>query len=265
MTGRAGFSSTGWRRAGNVNLWDIMKKTKRYVSLTPRDRAEILFEDKHLIAVNKPAGILSVPVPGMKSANLQECLDRYLENQKRRALTVHRIDRFTSGAVLFAKSRQARTRLIRQFRNHEPARIYLALVRGIPDPPEGELIHYLKRISEGFRNVVVPETDPEGTKARMLYRVVERYSDTSLIEVALDTGLKNQIRVQLAEIGHPTVGDRHYVTDEEEEKLINRQALHASRLEFVHPVSDDIIGITAPMPKDLKRLVVYYKNKNRTN
>lgn len=236
-----------------------MKKEKRYVKLTSRIRAEILYEDKQLIAVNKPAGILTVPISGMKSANLKECLDHYLEPQKKSAQTVHRIDRYTSGVVLFAKNSRARTRLIEQFRNHEPARIYLALVRGVPDPPEADLVHYMKRIKEGFRNVIVPESDPDAAKARMLYRVLERYKETSLVEVALDTGLKNQIRVQLAEIGHPTVGDRHYVSDEQEEKLINRQALHASRLEFIHPASGEILGITAPIPKDLKRLMVYYK------
>ncbi len=238
-----------------------MKKKKRYVALSARSRAEIIHEDSHVIAVNKPAGILTVPITGMKSHNLQDALYLYLEPQKKRAQTVHRIDRYTSGVVLFAKSTRARSRLIRQFRNHEPARIYLALVRGIPDPPEGELVHYMKRVKEGFRNVIVPENDPSGTRARLFYRVTERFRDTALLEVALDTGLKNQIRVQLAEIGHPTVGDRHYVRDEEEEKLIDRQALHASRLEFHHPATGDIIGLEAETPKDFKRLIVYYRGR----
>ncbi|MDG5766829.1 RNA pseudouridine synthase [Balneolales bacterium ANBcel1] len=239
-----------------------MKKQKGYVRLTPRVRAEILYEDKHLIAVNKPAGILTVPIPGMKSANLQERLDDYLEKEKKSAHTVHRIDRFTSGVVLFAKSRRACGRLIEQFRNHEPARIYLALVRGIPDPPEGELVHYMKRVKEGFRNVVVSEKDPDGTRASLHFRVIESFRDSSLLEVALETGLKNQIRVQLAEIGHPTVGDRHYSVDEQEEKLIDRQALHASRLEFIHPVTDTVVGLEAQVPKDFKRLLVYHRNRN---
>ncbi|MEX0680773.1 MAG: RluA family pseudouridine synthase [Balneolales bacterium] len=236
-----------------------MKHKRQFISLNARVRAEVIFEDAYLIAVNKPAGVLTVPIPGMRSANLQECLNTYLEPQKKRSKTVHRIDRYTSGVVIFAKNRNARADLIEQFRNHEPARIYLALVRGTPDPPENELVHYMKRVKEGFRNVVVSKDDPEGSRARMLYRVLERYKNTSLVEVALDTGLKNQIRVQLAEIGHPTVGDRHYRLDEQEEKLINRQALHASRLEFRHPVNGKIIGIAAPMPKDMKRLIASYK------
>ncbi len=236
-----------------------MKKKKKHVALHARARAEVLYEDAQIIAVNKPAGILTVPIPGMKSPNLQDALDLYLEPQKRRAQTVHRIDRYTSGVVLFAKSTRARTRLMEQFRSHEPARIYLALVRGTPDPAEGELIHYMKRIKDGFRNVIVPEGDPEGTRARLLYRVIERFRNTSLVEVALDTGLKNQIRVQFAEIGHPTVGDRHYASDEQEEKLIDRQALHASRLEFHHPSTGAVIGLEAEMPKDFKRLIVYYR------
>jgi 23S rRNA pseudouridine1911/1915/1917 synthase len=152
-----------------------MKKKKKHVTLHARARAEILYEDAQVIAVNKPAGILTVPIPGMKSPNLQDAIDLYLEPQKRRAQTVHRIDRYTSGVVLFAKSTRARTRLMEQFRNHEPARIYLALVRGIPVPAEGELVHYMKRIKDGFRNVIVPEGDPEGTRARLLYRVVEQF------------------------------------------------------------------------------------------
>lgn len=242
-----------------------MNKSKRYVKLNARTRAEVIYEDEHLIAVNKPAGILTVPISGMKSANLKYCLDEYLSSRNKYALTVHRIDRYTSGVVLFAKNLKARNRLIEQFRNHEPARIYLALVRGVPDPPERELVHYLKRVKEGFRNVVVPEGDPEGTRARMLFRVVEQYRGTSLLEIALDTGLKNQIRVQLAEVGHPTVGDRHYAVLEQEEKLINRQALHASRLEFHHPLTGVIVGLSATMPKDMKRLIVYYKKAGRTN
>ncbi len=242
-----------------------MKKNKHYVRLTPQVRAEVIFEDRHLIAVNKPAGILTVPISGMKSANLQECLDTYLEPQKKNVYTVHRIDRYTSGVVLFAKNRKAQAGLIEQFRNHEPARIYLALVRGIPNPAEGELVHHMKRIKEGFRNVIVPEEDPNGTRARLFYRIIEQFSDASLVEVALDTGLKNQIRVQLAEVGHPTVGDRHYAASEQEEKLIDRQALHASRLEFVHPITNDIVGIEASIPKDLRRLLVYFRNQDRTN
>ncbi|MBP3192803.1 RluA family pseudouridine synthase [Natronogracilivirga saccharolytica] len=236
-----------------------MKSKKKHVRLTPRIRAEILYEDKDVIAVNKPAGILTVPIPGMKSANLQERLDDYLRKQKKQAWTVHRIDRFTSGIVLFAKNPRARKDLIRQFRNHEPGRIYLALIRGVPDPPEGELVHHMKRIKEGFRNVIVPKSDPKASEARLKYRVTERFKNTSLVEVALVTGLKNQIRVQFAEVGHPTVGDRHYASDEQEEKLIDRQALHASRLEFVHPGTKETVVITAPWPKDFQRLIVYYR------
>ena len=236
-----------------------MKKKKKYVRLTPRVRGEILYEDKDVIAVNKPAGILTVPIPGMKSANLQERLDDYLDHQKKQTWTVHRIDRYTSGIVLFAKNSRAKKDLIRQFRNHEPARIYLALLRGVPDPPEGELVHHMKRVKEGFRNVIVSKSDPKGAEARLNYRVIERFKNTSLVEIALVTGLKNQIRVQFAEIGYPTVGDRHYAADEQEEKLIDRQALHASRLEFVHPGTKEVLGIAAPMPKDFRRLMVYYR------
>ncbi|MDI6400478.1 RluA family pseudouridine synthase [Balneolaceae bacterium ANBcel3] len=238
-------------------------KKKTSVRINSRISADILYEDRDVIALNKPPGVLSVPVPGMKSDNLLEAVQHYLDDVKRKAHTVHRIDRYTSGVVLFAKNRKSRDPLIAQFRNHEPARIYLALVRGVPQKEEDELIHYLKRIKEGFRNVVVSKEDPSGTRARLNYRVIEKYNGASLLEIALDTGLKNQIRVQLSEIGHPTVGDRHYAEGEKDEPLIDRQALHASRLEFVHPATGRVICIEAPIPKDLKRLLVYFKNRTK--
>jgi len=231
---------------------------------SPKDRKiGIVYEDNDIIVVSKPSGMLSVPIPDMQSMNLQEILNEELETDNQKAITVHRIDRYTSGLVVFAKHSEAHKVMVRQFLAHEPIRTYLSLVRGIIPVDEGELIHYLKKVSQGFRNVIVPETDPEGTMARLTFKVLERYATTTLVQINLDTGLKNQIRVQFAAFGHPLVGDRHYVPDEVNEPLIDRQALHAWKLEFLHPRTGRRMFFEATQPTDLRRLIEHYRKVDK--
>lgn len=206
----------------------------------------ILFEDAQLLVVNKTAGILSVPIAGKISPNVQDQLNAYLAPSKRIAWTVHRIDRYTSGLIVFAKNRKARENMIAQFRAHSPQRFYLALVRGQPRDDEGTLTHKLELTLDGFRQRIVTQG---GTAAITHYRVVERMPHAALVEVQLETGLKNQIRVQFAAAGMPLVGDRHYHPREIRDKL-RRQALHAWRLSFLHPVSGQELKFEAPVPKD---------------
>lgn len=216
-----------------------------------RNAFGVVFEDQHLLVADKPAGILTVPIPGKNSRNLQELLDTYLERQKRSALQVHRIDRYTSGLVLFAKQRKAREALVEQFRAHTPERTYLALVRGTP-PEAGTLRHQLQLTTDGFRQHVVREG---GTEAVTHFRVLERFDGAALLEVRLETGLKNQIRVQLRAVGHSLIGDRHYNPAEAEEKLLDRQALHAWKLAFLHPETHKRVEFESPLPHDLERAI----------
>lgn len=233
------------------------------VKRSKKDRSiQIVFEDQDMIVAGKPSGLLSVPIPNMHSANLLEALNNELSFDNEKAITVHRIDRFTSGLVVFAKNSEAHKDLVRQFLSHTPIRTYLTLVRGVVEESEGELLHYLKKVNRGFRNVVVKEGDPDGTLARMTFKVLERHAKTTLLQVNLDTGLKNQIRVQLAEFGHPLVGDRHYSPDEINEPLIDRQALHAWKLELVHPRTGKTMRFEADIPTDLRRLIEHYKKVN---
>lgn len=227
-----------------------------------KDRSiQIVFEDNDFVVVAKPSGLLSVPIPDMQSANLLEALNLELAMSNEKAITVHRIDRYTSGLVVFAKSSYAHRDLVRQFLSHTPIRTYLCLVRGVVEPDEGELLHYLKKVQRGFRNVVVQQGDPDGTLARMTFRVLERHHVTTLLQVNLDTGLKNQIRVQLAEIGHPLVGDRHYAEGEKEEELIDRQALHSWKLTLTHPRTGKEMNFEAEVPSDMRRLIEAYRKK----
>lgn len=222
----------------------------------------IIDQDKHLIVVDKPAGLLAVPIPGSKAKNLSDLVARHLGKHGVKVWTVHRIDRYTSGLMVFAKRHKTYKQLVDQFMDHAPERTYLALVRGELQEDEGELVHYLKLIKDGFKNVVVNKSQKDATFARLTYKVKERFNGATLVEIRLDTGLKNQIRVQFNEIGHPLVGDQHYAPEEKREKLINRQALHAYKLKFYHPAKHSEVSFKAKIPADMRRLIKRYRKKS---
>jgi 23S rRNA pseudouridine1911/1915/1917 synthase len=221
------------------------------LSRNPRGRRpyRIVFEDRHMLVADKDPGVLSVPIPNKRSPNLKDLLDRYLLSQKREALPVHRIDRYTSGLVVFAKHPKARENLVAQFRARTPERVYLALVRGDLANDSGTLRHHLELTTDGFRQRVAREG---GTEAVTHYRVLERLRDATLLEVRLESGLKNQIRVQFRAAGHPLVGDRHYEHSEQAEKTLSRQALHAWKLVVVHPDNGKPLHLEAPPPRDFE-------------
>ena len=221
----------------------------------------IVHQDKDLLVVDKPAGLLSVPIPNSNAKNLQDLVAQYVGKHGGSVGTVHRIDRYTSGLMVFAKNKRAYDDLYEKFREHKPRRTYLAVVRGIPERDEGTLEHHLKLIKKGFRNIVVGPDEERATPARLSYKVKERFLENTLVEVQLDTGLKNQIRVQFEHIGHQLVGDRHYAPEEEEEQLINRQALHAYRLELEHPRKNRLVQFEAKIPPDMLRLIDHYRWK----
>lgn len=221
----------------------------------------IVHQDKDLFVVDKPAGLLSVPIPNSNAKNLYDLVADHLGKHGVRVGNVHRIDRYTSGLMVFAKNKRAYEDLYQKFRNHKPKRTYLAIVRGIVKQDEGTLEHHLKLIKEGFRNIVVDPGEEGATPARLSYRVKERFLENTLVEVQLDTGLKNQIRVQFEHVGHQLVGDQHYAPEEEEESLINRQALHAYQLAFEHPRKGRMVQFEAKIPGDMLRLIDRYRWK----
>jgi 23S rRNA pseudouridine1911/1915/1917 synthase len=226
--------------------------------LKPADRLDILFEDRVLIAVNKPAGLLSVPLP-RKSAepSVYDQLEAYLRPRKRRPFVVHRIDRDTSGVVLFAKDPRTQQALKRQFIRREPERVYLAVVYGHPDPPRGEWRDSLVWDPKALIQKRTHPRDPRGAEAVSAYRIVESFRDASLIEVRLETGKRNQIRIQARLRGHTLVGEKRYVFGPEVLRPIEfpRQALHAQRLAFRHPIEAREMRIEAPMPADMRELL----------
>jgi 23S rRNA pseudouridine1911/1915/1917 synthase len=220
---------------------------------------DILFEDDALIVLNKPAGILSVPLERRtQSPSIVTLLEDYFRSSgKRKPFVVHRIDLDTSGLVVFAKTALAQSRLKDQFRRREPERVYRAVVYGHPDPPQGT---WRDRLVWDTRALIQKEThpgDPNGMDAVSHYRVVERFAATSLVEVRLETGKRNQIRIQARLRGHTLVGETRYVYGPDSLRPIAfaRQALHAYRLAFRHPGDDRPLEFAAPVPADLTGLL----------
>src|SRR5436190_8910959 len=156
----------------------------------------ILYEDDAVVAVNKPAGLLAVPAPGSDAPSALSLLLQDLKPRRQRALVVHRIDRFASGVLLFAKTVSDREALVRQFLAHTPVRQYLAAVRGNLAVKEGTLVHYFRR--EGMHQKLSTERDSKAARAELSYFVERSLRGASLLRVTLLTGLQNQIRVQLA-------------------------------------------------------------------
>jgi 23S rRNA pseudouridine1911/1915/1917 synthase len=219
---------------------------------------DILYEDRVLVVINKPAGLLSVPLPKKSAApSVYDRLERYLRPQRRRPFVVHRIDRDTSGLVVFAKDPRTQQALKKQFIRREPERIYLALVYGHPNPREGTWRDHLVWDRRALIQKRTHPRDPQGAEAVCSYSVVEQFRDASLLEVRLETGKRNQIRVQARLRGHTLIGERRYVFGPEQLRPIpfTRQALHAHRLAFRHPVDGRELRFEAPLPDDFRQLL----------
>jgi RluA family pseudouridine synthase len=213
----------------------------------------ILYEDDAVIVLDKPPGLLAVPIKGSKTPSALSLLSAELKLKRQRALIVHRIDRFTSGILLFAKTDPDREALVQQFLAHTPTRQYLAVLRGHLGSTRGTLVHYFRR--EGMFQQLRTSKDPTATRAELRYSVEKVFANASLVRVELVTGLQNQIRVQFAVLGHTVIGDRKYHREESFEPLISRVALHASHLEFIHPRSGETVSIDCKLPGDLQFLV----------
>jgi 23S rRNA pseudouridine1911/1915/1917 synthase len=226
--------------------------------LTRADRPDILFEDRVLLAVNKPAGLLAVPLPRrMDAPSVYRQLESYLRPSKRRPFVVHRIDRDTSGTVLFAKDPRTQQALKHQFLRHEAERLYLAVVYGHPDPSSGTWRDRLVWDPNALIQKRTHPRDPRGADASCDYRVLEEFRDTSLVEIRLETGKRNQIRIQARLRGHTLVGEQRYVYGPDALRPIAfpRQALHAASLAIRHPQTGRELRFEAPLPQDLRDLL----------
>jgi 23S rRNA pseudouridine1911/1915/1917 synthase len=211
----------------------------------------IVHEDADVLVLDKPAGILVHPAGSESRPTLAHGVAHHLASRgiSARVRPVHRIDRDTSGLVLFALSAHAHQKLDGQLRERTLAREYLAFVRGTPGADEGVVD---APIARDPRRAHLRMVRPGGESARTRYRVVERFSAAALLALELDTGRTHQIRVHLAHLGHPVLGDRPYGGAGAEP--IRRQALHAARLAFDHPATGEAVELRSPLPEDLAAL-----------
>ena len=241
-----------------VRVWIDRPGSSRKPSRATTGDLEIVYEDSSLLVLNKPPGLLSVPLERKAGASsVYDQLEEYFRSHgKRRPFVVHRIDRDTSGLVLFAKDAATQSQLKGQFRRREPEREYLAVVYGHPDPPSGTWRDHLVWDVKALIQKETHPRDPQAAEAISDYRIVERFRDTSLIAVRLQTGKRNQIRIQARLRGHTLIGERRYVYGPEELRPIAfaRQALHAHRLGFRHPDGRPL-RFEAPLPADFSELL----------
>jgi 23S rRNA pseudouridine1911/1915/1917 synthase len=249
-----------------VRVWmDRPGSAKRRATLGDDRDLPIVYEDDTLVVLDKPAGLLAVPLPPRRRADAPSVFDEVKEylwrHGRRRAFVVHRIDRDTSGLVVFAKSAAAQDHLKGQFKRHLPERVYQAVVYGDPSPPSGT---WRDHLVWDDRSLIQKEThprDPRGKEAISEYRVLEQLKGAALIEVRLVTGRRNQIRIQARLRGHTLVGEQRYTYGPDTLRSIAfpRQALHAHRLAFKHPVDGRDLRFEAPLPPDLVELIARLK------
>ena len=204
---------------------------------------EIVYEDEHLLVVDKPAGIVTHPAPGHQGVTLAEALPG-------RVRIVHRLDKDTSGLLAVARSDEALAALQRMIKAREVTREYTALVEGHPDAESGTIDAPIGR-DRGNRTVMSTRTD-RARGAITHFEVLERLPRTALLRVRLETGRTHQIRAHLAAIGHPVVGDRHYGGTASGSRIgLGRQFLHASSLMFRHPFTREWVRCESKPPVEL--------------
>jgi 23S rRNA pseudouridine1911/1915/1917 synthase len=245
-----------------VRLWiDRPGSAKRRSTLGADRDLPVVYEDESIVVLNKPAGLLAVPLPLQRRSDqpsVFEDLKIYLGRRgRRRPFVVHRIDRDTSGLVLFAKAEGAQLALKEQFKRRLPERVYQAVVYGLPSPSSGTWHDHLVWDVKALIQKETSPRDPRGKEAISHYRVLEPLAGASLIEVQLVTGKRNQIRIQARLRGHTLVGEVRYIYGPDELRPIAfpRQALHAHRLAFRHPTDDREMAFEVPLPDDMATLV----------
>ena len=220
--------------------------------VSTKDNLQILHEDNHILVVNKRVGDI---VQGDKTGDkpLSEIVKEYIKDKYNKPGevflgVVHRLDRPTTGIVVFARTSKALTRLNELFSNRETQKTYWAIVKNKPAKSEDKLVHYLKRNEKNNTSKAHIKEVPESKLASLDYKIIAELQNYFALEINLHTGRHHQIRAQLAAIGSPIKGDLKYGFDRSNPD--GGIHLHARKLVFIHPVSKENIAIIAPLPND---------------
>jgi 23S rRNA pseudouridine1911/1915/1917 synthase len=235
----------------------------------------IVFEDEHLIVVDKPAGLVVHPAAGNLDGTLVNALLHHCQGQLSgiggvaRPGIVHRIDKETSGLLVVAKTDAAHEGLAKQFADHSIHRAYLAIVAGVPKQPSGTVSGHIGRSDHDRKKMaVLHELNKRGKHAVTHYRLIETLASAALVECRLETGRTHQVRVHMASIGHSLLGDPVYGRNPQRLKPIltqlhfARQALHAAELGFIHPVTGEAQSHASALPADMAGLLVELRNQS---
>ena len=224
----------------------------------------VVFEDDHLIVIDKPAGLVVHPAPGHPGGTLVNALLHHCASSlsgiggERRPGVVHRIDKDTSGLMVAAKSDLAHRGLAALFKAHDIDRHYLAIMDGVPMPLSGRIEGAVGRAS-GDRKKMAVVSPGQGKHAVTHYAVREVLDQAALVDCTLETGRTHQVRVHMAHIGHPLIGDPLYGRRQKKSvaavrKAFSRQALHAAVLGFTHPITAEKLRFESPIPADMQEL-----------
>lgn len=246
-----------WVRESDVIA--VMLPEPRPLGLVAEDiPLDILYEDEHLLVLNKPAGMVVHPAPGHDEGTLVHALLHHCQSLSgiggvQRPGIIHRLDRDTSGVMLVAKTDAAHQSLSAQLKTRELTRIYQAVVHGRFDALSGKIEAPIRRHHTDRKRMVVAQKD--GRYALTFYQVLAQYAEHAWLRIELKTGRTHQIRVHLKYIHHPVVGDPVYGNSAKNNLDMLRQALHAQSVTFTHPITQQRMTFETPLPEDMQRLL----------
>ena len=267
VNGVTGKAKTPLRQSDTVELW--MPPPEPLPYLMPQEiPLDVLFEDEHLIVLNKPAGLTVHPAPGNKDGTLvngllHHCPDLPGISGKLRPGIVHRLDKDTTGCIVVAKSQEALVKLQVQIQKRIASREYLAVVHGVPAAEHGTIVGAIGRHPADRKKYAVVHDD-SGRHACTHWTLLERLGDYSLMRFKLDTGRTHQIRVHCAHIGHPIVGDPVYSRCRKLPLALPGQALHAFQLGLDHPIHRERMLFEAPLPPVFEKLLALLRRRHQT-
>lgn len=200
----------------------------------------VLYEDEYFLIIDKPAGLLSVAAPNKQSRNLDHILNAELKSKSvsYRLRPCHRLDKETSGLIIYAKGKSAQKKMMQLFKEKRVKKTYIAFLQGRPAQNQGKI-----------------SSPVDGMSAVTQYRIIEGKEDFSVAEVFPLTGRKNQIRIHFKSIGHPLVGESRFAFRKDYKLRAKRACLHAKTLEFTHPATQETLRLTAQLPKDLENFL----------